>query len=81
MKHHASDALGECHGTITAGGIGMDITGTLDVTPSRDTEYEAAIDRYLSEMERMKIQMTEKQQQIERLQSETQAMLAELKAA
>lgn len=59
----------------------MDITGTLDVTPSRDTEYEAAIDRYLSEMERMKIQMTEKQQQIERLQSETQAMLAELKAA
>jgi len=59
----------------------MDTTGTLDVTPSRDAEYEAAIDRYLSEMERMKIQMTEKQQQIERLQSETQAMLAELKAA
>ena len=52
----------------------------LDVTPSRDAEYEAAVDGYLREMERMKTQMADKQQQIERLQSETQAMLAELKA-
>ncbi len=59
----------------------MDQTVTLDVTPHIDAEYEAAIDRYLSEMERMKIQMADKQQNIERLQSETQAMLAELKAA
>ncbi len=57
----------------------MNQTVTLDVTPNIDAEYEAAIDRYLSEMERMKIQMADKQQQIEQLQSETQAMLAELK--
>ncbi len=58
----------------------MDQTVMLDITPNIDSEYEAAIDRYLSEMERMKIQMADKQQQIERLQSETQVMLAELKA-
>lgn len=57
----------------------MEKTATLDITPNTETEYETAIEGCLREMERMTFQMAAKQQQIEQLQAETQAMLAELR--
>lgn len=56
----------------------MDKTTTLAVTPNTDAEYESAIDRYLSEMKRMKVQMAEKQREIETLRAETDAILKDI---
>ncbi len=59
----------------------MKKTTTLDVVPNADAEYEAAIDGYLVEMERMKAEMDERQSRIEQMRAETEIMLAELKVA
>ena len=59
----------------------MEKTDFLDFIPNVDTEYEAAIDRYLTEMERMKAEMDKRQGRIAQLQAETETILAELKVA
>jgi hypothetical protein len=59
----------------------MDKKIAQGATPKVDAEYESAIDRYLAEMEHMKQEMDERQGRIERLQAETEAMLAQMKAA
>lgn len=59
----------------------MEKTSALDATPNVDAEYESAFDSYLAEMEQMKQDMDERQSRIEQLQTETEAMQAQLKAA
>ena len=59
----------------------MENSATLEMTPTADAEFETAIGQYLNEMEHIKTQMAVKQQQIERLQAETQALIAALKVA
>jgi hypothetical protein len=44
-------------------------------------DYQAAVDRCLEQMRRLRTQMEQEQAVIERLKSETRAILAELKAA
>jgi len=56
----------------------MDETKVLDAPANADAEYEAAIDRYLREMEQLRDDMEVRQQRIERMQAETQAMLVQL---
>ncbi|MBI3920655.1 MAG: hypothetical protein HY318_04490 [Armatimonadetes bacterium] len=57
----------------------MEKTAMFDVKPKAAAEYEAAIDRYISEMKRMRVQMVKRQTRIDKLQAETEALLAELK--
>lgn len=59
----------------------MEKTKLFDTVPSVDAEYEAIIDHYLTEMERMKAEMDERQTRIEQMRAETEVMLAELKIA
>ena len=56
----------------------MDNMNALDAPAHVDAEYEAAIDRYLREMEQLRDDMEIRQQRIEQMQAETQAMLAQL---
>lgn len=57
----------------------MNNATAFDATPKVDAEYESAIDRYLAEMEKMKIEMDERQTRIDRMRAETEAVLAGLK--
>lgn len=57
----------------------MEKITAFDTPANVDAEYEAAIDRYIGEMERMNDDMDERQRRIEQLQAETQAMLVQLK--
>ena len=59
----------------------MEKTTALDAVPNVDAEYEAAIDRYLTQMEQMKAEMDERQERIQQMRAETEVMLAELKVA
>jgi predicted nucleic acid-binding Zn-ribbon protein len=56
----------------------MEDTTILDAPANVDAEYEAAIDRNLHEMERLRDDMEARQQRIEQMQAETQALLAQL---
>jgi hypothetical protein len=68
----------DVYGKMLAGGQGMESTNTLDTPANVDAEYEVAIDRYLHEMERLRDDMEARQQRIEQMQAETQALLAQL---
>ena len=48
-------------------------------SPQTDAEYEAAIEQSLAEMKRLREQMNEDQEEIDRLKAETQSILAELR--
>lgn len=54
----------------------METTLTLDAKPMTDAQYEAEIDRMMSEMERMQAAIAEKQQHTDRLQAQTREKLA-----
>jgi len=56
----------------------VDETAKLDRTPTVDREYEAAVDQFIAEMNRLAEQMAERQRRIDRLQAETQAALQAL---
>ena len=56
----------------------MDDTILVDAAPVTDEDYAKAIDEILAEMRRMKAEMDERQQRIEHLRAETEALLAEL---
>lgn len=56
----------------------MKKTTTLDATSEERAKYEAEIDHYLSEIERIQKQMAQDQREIEKLQAETRAMLTQL---
>jgi hypothetical protein len=58
----------------------METFRRLDRAPQSDAEFEAAIDLYITEMEGMTLRMEERRRRIERLRSETEAMLDELSA-
>jgi hypothetical protein len=47
--------------------------------PQTEAEYEVAIEQCLAEMKRLREQMDEDQQEIDRLKTETQAIIAELR--
>ena len=56
------------------------VESTLDLlSPQTEAEYEMAIEHYLDEMKRIREQMNEDQDDIDRLKAETQAILAELR--
>ena len=57
----------------------MDETALMEPTAQSDAEYDAIIDRYLAEMERMKAQMIERERRIEHLRIETEVLLSSLK--
>jgi hypothetical protein len=63
----------------------VDETVKLGKTPTVDQEYEAAVDQYIAEMNRLAEQMAQGQRRIDRLQAETraalQAVFADLKIA
>jgi len=55
-------------------------TATLEGTPKVDAEYEAAIDNLITEMKRMREQMTGRpKREIERQRAETRTILSQLK--
>ena len=56
----------------------VDKTVKLDRTPTVDKEYEAAVDQFIAEMNRLAEEMAERQRRIDRLQAETQAALQAL---
>jgi peptidoglycan hydrolase CwlO-like protein len=56
----------------------MEKTTTLDATPDERAKYEAEIDHYLAEIERIQKQMAQDQREIEKLRAETRAMLTQL---
>lgn len=47
--------------------------------PPTEAEYQAAIERCLAEMKRLRVQIDEDQQEIDRLKTETRAIIAELR--
>ena len=57
----------------------MEKSAIFEMMPNAETDYEIATDRCLKDMKQMTLQMAAKQQQIEQLQAETQALLAELR--
>lgn len=48
-------------------------------TPQTKAEYEIALEQRLTEMKRLREQMNEDQEEIDRLKAETQAIIAELR--
>lgn len=59
----------------------MDTTPTLELTPKADTEYEAAVDTLIAQINQVRAQMADDQREIERLRAETDVILAQMKAA
>lgn len=59
----------------------MNRIATPEDLPKTDAEYEAAIGNLLTEMRRTRGQMANNQREIERLRTETQVILTQLKAA
>jgi hypothetical protein len=59
----------------------MERTAIAGPTSEDAAGYEAAIDRCIAAVRRMREEMAEDQREIERLRAETRAILAELKAA
>lgn len=55
----------------------MDKTSVADAAPRQDPDYEAAVERYLIEIEYIRSDMAQSQSRIEKLRAETNAMLAE----
>lgn len=55
----------------------MNKMSSIDATPKQDKDYEAAVDRYLIEIEHIRSDMAESQTRIERLRAETSGVLAE----
>lgn len=59
----------------------MDKTTIMNAKPKSKAEYEAAIDLYISDMEKMKADIAANRRDFQRLRAETQAILAKLKVA
>ena len=59
----------------------MENTITTEVSLKTRADYKAAIEQCLAEMQRLHEQMDRDQEDIDRLRSEAQALLAELRAA
>jgi len=59
------------------GGREMDKTATVNPIDEA-VRYEATVDRYIAGMELLQTRMAEDQQEIENLQAETRAMLADI---
>jgi hypothetical protein len=55
----------------------MHSTKILDTPANVDAEYEAAIDRCILEMERLRDDMETRQERIEQMQTETRTILAQ----
>jgi hypothetical protein len=55
----------------------MNKTSVINAVPQQDKDYEAAVDRYMIEIEHIRSDMAESQQRIERLRAETTGMLTE----
>ena len=55
----------------------MNKTSVVEQVPQKDQDYEAAVDRYLIEIEHLRRDMAASQQRIERLRHETGGMLEE----
>jgi len=65
-------------GTIILEEIVMEKTVTLDVTPTSDQEYEAAVDHYFGEIRLLQQQMDEDRREIAALRMETDATIADI---
>jgi hypothetical protein len=55
----------------------VDKANTINSTPQHDNDYEAAVVRYMIEIEHNRRDMAESQRRIERLRAETSQILAE----
>ena len=59
----------------------MENTIATEVSLKTRADYQAAIEQYLTEMQRLHEQMERDQEDIDRLRAETKALLAALQAA
>jgi outer membrane murein-binding lipoprotein Lpp len=59
----------------------MNKTATMNAKPKSKAEYEAEIDRYIADMEKMREDIVANRREIARLRAETHAVLTELKIA
>ncbi len=59
----------------------MEKMAALNPAAENEADYEAAIDRYIAEMERIVADMAKRERRIEKLWGETDTLLAGLKVA
>lgn len=59
----------------------MEQLATLETAPKVDAEYAAAVDALISQMNRVREDMADDQREIEKLRSETNAILAQMKSS
>ncbi len=58
----------------------MDELTTVETTPQQSTEYEAAMEHYLTDIRRLRQEMADSQRRIEQSRAETRALLDSTRA-